>query len=401
MAGVTGLFFRSMEYERLNRIVHVVDPTSGLDVLDTIALAVHGVPGEHRVLIFGHHGWLDAAIEAGIEKKIITWNRTLTRWDPTMGRALTQWVKVNNPTHIHAWGYWSMAVASRLHGFSGGHIAFIQAPPDAAQLRQLRGHLRRARWLFITPWQSTLAALAAAGIPHNHLARVSPAGWLAPVAKALPVNLRRSLGMQAREGPCVLLGGWSEESMRHDLAIWAVGIVAESNADLWALIRNDDVPRKEAVNPYAGYQSFARTLKDPQLVVLAPSRYTWGQLVALADIFLFTPRRAAGVSSLLAAMALGKPIISARTDQVGELLEDGTSALLAPPDDPRELAARLNALMENPALREKLGTGAKAAFAQLAQPEMFCGQLDSIHGQLTQDPGLTQNIVIPERHAAL
>ncbi|MGC9258663.1 MAG: glycosyltransferase family 4 protein [Phycisphaerae bacterium] len=385
----------------MNRIVHLVDPTSGMDVLDTIALTVHGVPGQHQVLIFGHNGWLGAAIEAGIEKNIITWNRTLARWDPTMGRALTQWVKVNNPTHIHAWGYWSMAAASRLRSFSGGRLAFLQTSPDAAQLRQLRGNLRRARWLFITPWQSTHAALLAAGLPHNNVACVSPAGWLAPVVKALPENLRRSLGMQAREGPAVFLGGWSEESIRHDLAIWAVGIVAESNPDLWALIRNDDVPRKEAVNPYAGYQSFARTLKDPQLIVVAPSRYTWGQLAAAADIFLFAPKRAAGVSSLLAAMALGKPIVSAKTDQVCELLENGTSALLAPPDDPRELAARLNALVENPALREKLGAGAKAAFAQLARPELFCGQLDSIHGQLLQDPGLTQSIVIPERNSTV
>ena len=367
----------------MNNIVHLVDPTSGMDVLDTIALAVNGVPGKHHVLIFGHNGWLGAAIEAGIPKKNITWSRTLARWDPTMGRALTQWVKKNNPTHIHAWGYWSMAAASGLKGFDGGRIAFIQCAPNSAQLRQLQRNMKRSPWLFISPWQCVRTALVAGGITQNHVTRVSPAGWLAPVTKALPGNLRRSLGMQAREGPVVFLGGWSEESIRHDLAIWAVGIVAESNADLWALIRNDDVPRKEAVNPYAGYQSFARTLKDPQLVTIAPSQYTWGQLAGVADFFLFAPRRSAGVSSLLTAMALGKPIISARTDQVCELLENGTSALLAPPDNPRELAARLNALMENKALAAKIGAGAKAAYDNLARPELFINQLDAIHGQLT------------------
>jgi glycosyltransferase involved in cell wall biosynthesis len=366
-----------------------------MDVLDTIALTINRVPGTHHVLIFGHNGWLGAALEAGIPKKQITWNRTLTWWDPTMGRALTQWVKNHTPTHIHAWGYWSLNAASRLRAFHGGRIAYIQTPPNAAQLRQLQRNMIRAPWLLITAWQCTHDALLAAGLPHNHVLRVSPAGWLAPEVKPLPVNLRRSLGMQAREGPVVFLGGWSEESVRHDLGIWAVGIVAEANPDLWALIRNDDVPRKEAVNPYAGYQSFARTLKDPQLVTIAPSRYTWGQLVQAADIFLFAPKQAAGVSSLLTAMALGKPIISAKTDQVGELLENGTSALLAPPDDPRELAARLNAIIENKALAKQLGAGAQTAYEQLARPEFFCGQLDSIHGQLSQDPGLKQPIVLP------
>ncbi len=383
-----------MEYRCLNNIVHLVDPTSGMDVLDTIAMAVNSVPGHHHVLIFGHNGWLGAAIEAGIPKENITWSRTLARWDPTMGRALTHWGKENNPTHIHAWGYWGIAAASRLRGFSGGRIAFIQSTPTAGQFRQLRRDMTRAVWLFITPWQCVHSAMLAGGMPHNNVARVSPAGWLAPVTKALPANLRRSLGMQTREGPVIFLGGWSEESIRHDIGIWAVGIVAESNADLWALIRNDDVPRKEAVNPYAGYQSFARTLKDPQLVTIAPACYTWGQLAGLADYFLFVPRRAAGVSSLLAAMAMGKPIISARTDQVCELLENGTSALLAPPDDPRELAARLNALIENTNLAAKIGAGAKAAYEDLARPELFSSQLDSIHGQLTGDPGLKQAIQI-------
>ncbi len=379
----------------MNNIVHLIDPTSGMDVLDTIALVIHHVPGNHHVLIFGHNGWLGAAVESGIPAKSITWNRTLARWDPTMGRALTQWVKKNNPTHIHAWGYWSLAAASRLRGFAGGRLAFIQTLPNAAQLRQLRRNLARAPWLLITPWQCVQSALLAAGLPHNRVLQVSPAGWLAPIAKPLPANLRRSLGMAAREGPIVFLGGWSEESIRHDMGIWAVGIVAESNPDLWALIRNDDVPRKEAVNPYAGFQSFSRTLKDPQLVTIAPARYTWGQLAGVADIFLFAPQRAAGVSSLLAAMALGKPIISSKTDQVCELLENGTSALLAPPNDPRELAARLNALLENKALAEKLGAGARAAFEQIARPELFSGQLDSIHGQLTQDPDIKEPIVIP------
>ncbi len=379
----------------MNKIVHLVDPTSGMDVLDTIALTIKGVEGTHHVLIFGHHGWRDAAIEAGIPEKCITWNRTLARWDPTMGRFLTQWVKKHTPSHIHAWGFWSIAAASRLRAFVGGRIAFIQTQPKKPQLRQLRRNMERAPWLLITPWRCVQTALHADGIPQNNVVRVSPAGWLAPEAKSLPKNLRRSLGMQAREGPVVFLGGWSEESIRHDMGIWAVGIVAEANADLWALIRNDDVPRKEAVNPYAGYQSFARTLKDPQLVTIAPARYTWGQLAGAADIFLFAPAGAAGVSSLLAAMALGKPIISARTDQVCELLENGTSALLAPPDDPRELAARLNALIENKALAQKIGAGAKAAFDEFARPELFCGQLDSIHRQITQDPGLKQPIEIP------
>ena len=55
------------------------------------------------------------------------------------------------------------------------------------------------------------------------------------------------------------------------------------------------------------------------------------------------------------AMAAGRPVVTADTPAVREVLEDGRSALLVPAGDPDGLAAALTRLAADAALRERLG----------------------------------------------
>jgi glycosyltransferase involved in cell wall biosynthesis len=66
--------------------------------------------------------------------------------------------------------------------------------------------------------------------------------------------------------------------------------------------------------------------------------------------------------SLMAALAHGLPIVSTQLPAevrgaagTFPLLQDGESALLVPPDDPAQVAAAVTAMMQNPALRARLG----------------------------------------------
>lgn len=58
---------------------------------------------------------------------------------------------------------------------------------------------------------------------------------------------------------------------------------------------------------------------------------------------------------LLEAMACGTPVVATRTGGIPELIEDGVSGFLVPPENPRHLADTLLELLENLPLREKLG----------------------------------------------
>jgi len=69
------------------------------------------------------------------------------------------------------------------------------------------------------------------------------------------------------------------------------------------------------------------------------------------------------------AMALSLPLVTADTRAAREVLVDGESALLVKPGSPDLLAAALLRLRDDPALRERLGRGARAAFDASASAE--------------------------------
>lgn len=66
-------------------------------------------------------------------------------------------------------------------------------------------------------------------------------------------------------------------------------------------------------------------------------------------------------TKLFEYMAMGRGIVASSLDQIGDVLDDGRTALLVPPGDAGALAGALARLVENPALRAALGEAARRA----------------------------------------
>jgi glycosyltransferase involved in cell wall biosynthesis len=58
---------------------------------------------------------------------------------------------------------------------------------------------------------------------------------------------------------------------------------------------------------------------------------------------------------VLEAMAAGLPVVAATTSGLPEAVEDGVTGLLVPASDPESLAAALDRLLADPAMRRRLG----------------------------------------------
>ena len=58
-------------------------------------------------------------------------------------------------------------------------------------------------------------------------------------------------------------------------------------------------------------------------------------------------------------MALGVPIVASRLEQLGEVLDDGRTACLVPPDDPGALAAGIQRVLAMPDRGRALGLAAR------------------------------------------
>jgi glycosyltransferase involved in cell wall biosynthesis len=92
-------------------------------------------------------------------------------------------------------------------------------------------------------------------------------------------------------------------------------------------------------------------------------------LLASADVALVPMddtliNRARSSAKLLELMAAGLPIVAGQVGQVAEYIEDHRSGLLVTPSDPAALARGTLTLLADPALRERLGQGARARVAQ-------------------------------------
>jgi spore coat protein SA len=81
----------------------------------------------------------------------------------------------------------------------------------------------------------------------------------------------------------------------------------------------------------------------------------------LGDVFVAPSQKPEGMPMvLLEASACGLPLIATRLGGIPEVVQDGTNGLLVDsPQDPGELAEKILALLQDPALRERLGRTAR------------------------------------------
>ncbi|HLF18218.1 MAG TPA: glycosyltransferase family 4 protein [Candidatus Omnitrophota bacterium] len=86
------------------------------------------------------------------------------------------------------------------------------------------------------------------------------------------------------------------------------------------------------------------------------------------------------------AMAMKKPIITAETPAIKELLTHEENVFLCKSADPRSLASAISELSNNPALREKLGRNAYNVFQQKCSPKIIGKQILEITERLTKKP---------------
>ena len=87
-----------------------------------------------------------------------------------------------------------------------------------------------------------------------------------------------------------------------------------------------------------------------------------GEVAALLsdlDIFAMPSRREEWGVAAAEASAAGLPIVATRVGGIPEIVVDGQTGLLVPPEDPVSLAAALRRLVRDPAMRERLGAAGR------------------------------------------
>ncbi len=164
---------------------------------------------------------------------------------------------------------------------------------------------------------------------------VAPPGFLEPESLVVgtvgrlaavkdQATLLRAFALLAGERPTLRLVLVGDGPERHRLERLARELAVESR--VWITGDRDDVPR----------------------------------LLQGMDLFVL-PSLGEGISNtILEAMATGLPVVATRVGGNPELVTPGENGLLVPRGDPRELAAAMARLLDDPALRRRMGAASLA-----------------------------------------
>ncbi|MGB7845500.1 MAG: glycosyltransferase family 4 protein [Candidatus Acidiferrum sp.] len=108
----------------------------------------------------------------------------------------------------------------------------------------------------------------------------------------------------------------------------------------------------------AEVEDLAERLDLPQAVLLPGFVRNMQKFYAALDAFVFPSEFEGLGTALQAAMAYGLPVISTTRGALGEVVEDGRTALVAEPNA-AEFSRAMQRLLRDPSLREQLGEAAR------------------------------------------
>jgi glycosyltransferase involved in cell wall biosynthesis len=271
---------------------------------------------------------------------------------------------------------WTAAVA----------CATLRSPPPLVRTRHISAHAPRnaaTRWLYtrasvriVTTGErlrrqvieeTGAAAANVVSIPTGiDLERFRPADRAAA---------RAALGLGAHGsllGIVATLRSW--KGHRHLLAAFA----ALQSPDARLVIVGDGPQR-------AALEAQARELALADRVRFAGNQVDVAPWMQALDVFCLPSYANEGVpQALMQAMACGLPVVTTPVGSIEEIVADGVTGVLVPPEDPARLSAALAGLLADPARREVLGRGARAAALERFGEERMVERMLEVFGAVAR-----------------
>jgi glycosyltransferase involved in cell wall biosynthesis len=213
--------------------------------------------------------------------------------------------------------------------------------------------------------------------------RVMPLGLdLAPLVESagLRGGLRTELGIPA-EAPLCGIVARLVPIKAHEVFLDAAAAVARTMPESRFLVIGDGERRAEL-------ERRATRLGLAKQVRFLGWRRDLDRLYADLDIAVLTSRNEGSPVSLIEAMAAGCPVVATRVGGVPDLVEDGLTGLLTPPDDPEALAAALSALFRDPARRRTLGAAGQKRVVSAFAAERLLDDIDRLYTALLAAKGV-------------
>ncbi|WP_459711506.1 glycosyltransferase family 4 protein [Paraburkholderia sp. 2C] len=213
--------------------------------------------------------------------------------------------------------------------------------------------------------------LVSVGVAHERITTIYD-GVPAPAADE-PATLRAELGLGA-DAIVGCMVAMMRDKKGHDDLIDAAQPLLAGRPDLHFVMAGDG-------------PEFARIKDRVESLGLAGRIHLLGlrgdvpNVLRSSDFFVLPTHQEALGQSFIEAMSRGLPVVGTRVDGVPELIDDNVNGLLVPPHDCLALRTAIVRLLDDPALRARLGGEARHirergfAVEQMADETMACYRL--------------------------
>lgn len=113
-------------------------------------------------------------------------------------------------------------------------------------------------------------------------------------------------------------------------------------------------------------------------------RHDAARLAASFDVYVVSSLYEGLGRALCEAMASGRPVVACGVNGIVDLVEEGSTGLLAAPGEPAGLASRVQWLLDHPVEAGRMGRAGQARVRELFRPELMCTLIESIYARQLQ-----------------
>ena len=164
----------------------------------------------------------------------------------------------------------------------------------------------------------------------------------------------------------------------HEVFLNAAAVVARRVPESQFLVIGDGVRRSEL-------HTLARRLGLNDRVRFLGWRGDLTRIYADLDLVVLSSRNEGSPVSLIEAMAAGRAVLATRVGGVPDLVEEGVTGSLVPPDDASALAERMIELLEDPERRRVFGEAGRKRVCPAFGVDQLLANVDRLYTSLIQE----------------
>jgi len=165
----------------------------------------------------------------------------------------------------------------------------------------------------------------------------------------------------------------------HDVLIRAMQQLVGRHGNVRCLIVGEGRERQELASLIGRLGLVGRVFLTGMQIDVAP-------FLSLARVLVLCSVRREGLSvSLIEGAAAGLPLLGSDLGGIPEVIRHGVNGFVFPPGDAGALAAAIGRLIDEPALRERMGRQSRNLYQARFSKQLFIAAVEGIYDELTGD----------------